>query len=343
MEKKPSLAGRLPGEIRALLGGFPSYRAEQIHNWICSGVSSFDRMGNLPLSLRKELAENYRVYSGEAGAGQEGRDGTVKLQITLEDQNKIEAVILTDGKGRKTACISTQAGCPVGCVFCKTGQLGFTRNLTALEMAEELLFLRQRAPDISHIVIMGMGEPLLNLGELRKAVAFFRDPRSVGISKRRITLSTSGITEGIYSLAGEGPGVRLALSLTAAREELRTLLIPSALSNPLPALRESLRYYQKKQKGRITLEAVLLGGVNTGAEDAGALAGFSQGLDAVVNLIPWNPVEGLFFRGLPLRPPSADETTDFADMLEKQGLAVTVRREQGRDVSGACGQLGVVN
>jgi 23S rRNA (adenine2503-C2)-methyltransferase len=343
MEKNPSLAGLSPGEIGAFLNGLPAYRANQLYKWICSGVSSFDRMENLPLSLRKDLSEQYRLYSGEVSAELEDADGTVKLQITLEDKNKIEAVILTDGEGRKTACLSTQAGCPGGCVFCKTGSLGFKRNLNAREIAEQFLFLRQKSPDISHIVIMGMGEPLLNLEELRKALAFILDKEGLNISKRRITVSTSGVAAGIYDMADRGPDIRLALSLTTAREDLRSVLMPVTLSNPLPALKKSLVYYQKKTKGRFTLEAVLLGGINTTAADADAMAGFAKGLEVIVNIIPWNPVEGLLFDGRPLMAPTAEETAAFTTMLEKRGLKVTRRFEKGRGVLGACGQLGVVS
>jgi 23S rRNA (adenine2503-C2)-methyltransferase len=340
VEAKPALAGLLPGEISGFLEPLPSFRAAQIYQWICSGAASFDNMKNLPLSLRGELAERFKLYSSQVAAELEDGDGTVKFQINLEDGCKIEAVILTDGEGRKTACLSVQAGCPAGCVFCKTGRLGFRRNLRAGEIAEELLFLRRKAPGISHIVIMGMGEPLLNLDELRRAVGFLCHSGGLNISQRRITLSTSGIVTGIKDLADNGPGIRLAFSLTTARQELREKLMPMAKANPLPDLRESLLHYQKKQKHRVTLEAVLLSGVNTGAADAEAMADFAQGLDTVINLIPWNPVEGLSFRGLPLRSPAPGETAAFAAALKKRGLNVTFRWEKGRSVSGACGQLG---
>jgi 23S rRNA (adenine2503-C2)-methyltransferase len=326
--------------MSGLLEPLPSFRAVQIYRWICSGVISFDKMKNLPLSLRGELAERFRLFGSQVTAELEDRAGTVKFQINLEDGCKIEAVILTDGEGRKTACLSVQAGCPVGCVFCKTGRLGFRRNLRAGEIVEEFLFLRRKVPGISHIVIMGMGEPLLNLEELRKAAGFFCHSGGLNISRRRITLSTSGITAGIRDLADNGPGIRLALSLTTAQQELREKLMPVARANPLPELRKSLLYYQKKQKHRITLEAVLLGGINTGTADAEAMADFARGLDTVINLIPWNPVEGLSFQGLPLRSPHPGETAAFAAALEKRGLKVTLRWEKGRSISGACGQLG---
>jgi 23S rRNA (adenine2503-C2)-methyltransferase len=335
---KPALAGLFPGEIAGLLEPLPSFRASQIHQWICKGAVSFAGMNNLPAALRDELERRFRLFSGNVSAELEDPDGTVKFQISFEDSVRIESVILTSKDGRKTACLSTQAGCPIGCVFCKTGQTGFTRDLSSGEIIEELLFLRQREKDISHLVIMGMGEPLLNLKELRRAVAYFADV--LKISKRRITLSTSGIAGGIRDFTDNGPDIRLALSLTTGRQELRERLMPVAKSNTLAELKESLIYYQKKRKRRITLEAVLLGGVNTTPADAAALAGFARGLQAVVNLIPWNPVEGLCFDGKILRPPGIAETAGFAAALKEKGLNVTFRYEKGRGVLGACGQLG---
>jgi 23S rRNA (adenine2503-C2)-methyltransferase len=254
-------------------------------------------------------------------------------------------VLLTDAEDRQTACLSTQAGCPVGCVFCKTGALGFRRNLGADEIVEQFLHLRsiglQSAnPTISNIVVMGMGEPLLNLPELSRAMAIITHPEGMGLSKRRITLSTSGVAAGIRALADEGPDLRLAVSVTTADQALRDQLMPISRANPLPELKAALQYHQQKRGRRVTLEAVLLGGVNTRDEDARALVGFAHGLDAAVNLIPWNPVEGLSFRGQPLREPTAGEIAQFGRELERGGLAVTRRFRKGRSVSGACGQLG---
>jgi 23S rRNA (adenine2503-C2)-methyltransferase len=204
------------------------------------------------------------------------------------------------------------------------------------------LRLRGKEPEISHVVIMGMGEPLLNLEELRKAIGFMTFAEGLNISKRRITLSTCGIVPGILDLAEKGPGVRLAVSLTSARQELRERLMPIARAYPLPLLKESLLEYQRKMKRRITLEAVLLGGINTGAEDARAIADFAGGLETVINLIPWNTVEGVDFEGSPLRPPGQREVSGFASALEKQGLKVTRRMGRGSGISGACGQLGAL-
>ena len=343
--KKPVLAGHSPEKtgyiLKSVFGDkFPDFRARQICKWIIQGASSFSEMNNIPLSLRDDLANAFNLFSSKPGLKITDKDGTVKIQIILEDNNKIEAVILHDGKGRKTACLSTQAGCAGACVFCKTGSLGFKRNLEAGEIIEEFLFMKSFDSDISHIVIMGMGEPLLNLDELRKAITFFTEKDSIGISKRRITLSTAGIADGIRDLADNGPDIRLAFSLTSAREELRRKLMPIALSNPLPLIKESLLHYQKKQKSRITLEAVLLSGINTSEEEARAMAEFAGGLDCVINLIPWNSVENLEFENRLLVPPSPKETALFATSLKNKKLNVTMRMGKGKNVSGACGQLG---
>ena len=342
MIHKPVLAGRLVEELAELLKAYPPFRSRQIHKWICGGAGTFDEMSNLPLPLRKELAEKYSLLSGTVSSELQDTDGTVKLGITLEDGAVIEAVILSDGEGRKTACLSTQAGCAAACVFCKTGTLGFQRNLLAAEIAGQFLHLKRKDAAISHIVIMGMGEPLLNLGELRKALSFFMESGGLAISKRRITLSTCGIKKGILDFAERGPDIRLALSLTTARQELRERLMPISRENPLPQIKEALLKYQEKRERRITLELVLLGGINTGISDAQAAANFGAGLDAVINLIPWNPVGGLEFEGRPLRPPTPGETADFTAALKNCGLTVTRRFRKGAGISGACGQLGQV-
>jgi len=338
--KKPVLAGLSIRELKELLSPYPSFRSAQIWQWIVSGAFSFGEMSNLPVPMRRELAEKYELVSGRLVSELHDRDGSIKLGIEEEDGTVIEAVILTDGKDRKTACISTQAGCPMGCVFCKTGSLGFRRNLSAQEISGQFLHLRGREKEISHIVIMGMGEPLLNMGELKKALDFITTKDGLDLSKRRITLSTCGIVNGILDLANNGPDIRLALSLTSARNGLRQRLMPGSHENPLPRLKEALLLHQKKRKRRITLEMVLLGGINTGNEDVTATVDFASGLDVVVNLIPWNPVSGLEFEGRPLKPPAPKEASGFAAALKKAGVKITWRIEKGQSISGACGQLG---
>jgi len=337
---KTILSGLTSDEMRPILSNYPSFRSSQIYKWIISGIDSFEGMNNLPLPLRRELAEKCTLNPGKVTSTQRDTDGTVKLAISMDDGAVIEAVIIRDGKDRITACLSTQAGCPAGCVFCKTGMIGYKRNLTASEIASQFLLLKKNEKGISHIVIMGMGEPLLNLDELRKAINFFTDKKGLNISKRRITVSTYGIAKGILDLANNGPDIRLALSLTTANDELRQRLIPASRENPLPRVKEALLYYQKKAKRRITLEMVLLKGINTGASDAKAVREFAQGMDTVINLIPWNPVEGIEFEGVPLCAPTQKEITDYALALENEGLKVTLRLKKGRGISGACGQLG---
>ncbi|MCL2809405.1 MAG: 23S rRNA (adenine(2503)-C2)-methyltransferase, partial [Treponema sp.] len=189
-------------------------------------------------------------------------------------------------------------------------------------------------------VIMGMGEPLLNLENLREAISFFCDPHGMNISRRRITVSTCGICDGLFDIARNGPYIRLALSLVTANTDLRQKLMPISKSNPLKKIKEALLLFQKKSKSRITLEIPLLGGINTSNKDACSIAEFAKGLDTVINIIPWNPVPDLLFEGKPLNEPDKKEVQDFIRMLEYQKLKVTKRLHKGRSIMGACGQLG---
>ncbi|MDR2716642.1 MAG: 23S rRNA (adenine(2503)-C(2))-methyltransferase RlmN [Treponema sp.] len=346
----PVLCGMPVEELAERLSPLPRFRAAQISKWIASGVSSFDEMDNLPLPLRTELAGRFTLRPNVTVQKHSSSDGTVKLALRFADGARIEAVLLSDNSGRRTACLSTQAGCPAGCVFCKTGA-GFLRNLTAAEIVEQFLQLRTLADDsassgmspttlpISNIVVMGMGEPLLNLAELRRALAVISSKEGLHFSRRRITVSTCGIARGITDLTDQGPAVRLALSLTTADENLRRRLMPITVREPLAAVKKALRHFQDSGGGRITLEAVLLGGINTRDEDAAGMARFARGLDAAVNLIPWNPVKGLEFEGKTLRQPSTAEIESFTQRLKTLGLNVTRRYRRGRGVMGACGQL----
>ena len=335
---KIALAGLLPEEICSSFSLSPSFRGNQLFLWIGKGVDSFDAMTNLSAELRASLAEKAILRSTRVSDVLKADDGTVKLQIETEDALAVETVLLTDKAGRKTACVSCQAGCAMGCAFCKTGTLGLARNLSAAEIVEQFLYLEKHAGTLDNIVFMGMGEPLLNLEAVRKAIVVLTDKRGRNLSSRRITVSTVGIVSGIYDLADNGPAVRLALSLTTADEELRKELMPASLTNPLRDLRKAVSYYIEKTGKRVTLEAVLLSGKNMSEKDADALIAFAKGLDVHVNLIPWNPVEGLSFA-----TPSQDETAQFVSRLEKGGLNVTLRMHRGKSISGACGQLGKTN
>lgn len=334
------LSGLCPEQIQSLFPSLPVFRGKQVFEWIARGAASFDAMTNLPLNLRKQFRESSVIYSSSINRKLEDEDGTVKIQLTLKDGANIEAVLLSDGDGRRTACLSSQAGCPMGCVFCKTGQLGFLRNLDAAEIVEQFLHLKSLCQDISNIVVMGMGEPLLNLAALRQALAVICHPEGLGLSRRRITVSTAGIAEGIREMADHGPETRLAVSITSADEELRARLMPVNKNSSLSSLKDALLYYQSQKDRRITLEAVLLGGVNTRQKDIDAMVSFARGLDCIINLIPWNPVDGLSFQGTWLKEPKSLEIDNFSRQLEKKGLNVTRRYRKGRGVSGACGQLG---
>ena len=352
MAVSSALVGYGPEELRAILD-LPPYRATQIFKWISRGVGSFQDMTDLSLDLRRRLTESCQIYSTEEEVRLKDRDGTEKIRIRLNTGEAVEAALLLDRSGRRTACLSTQAGCPMGCVFCKTGSMGLLKNLDAGEIVEQFLHLRSAGSllkpkaehpdpiDIDNIVLMGMGEPLLNLIPLRQALGVLMDPRGMSFSRRRITISTSGVIAGIRDLADNGPDVRLAVSLTTAEGALREKLMPVAKANPLPALREAIRYYQAKTRRRVTLELVLLGGINTRPADLDALKDFMEGLKAAVNLIPWNSVPGLCFEGVPLQEPTRQELAAFNAGLLARGIRVVTQRvSRGRAISGACGQLG---
>lgn len=333
--EKIILPGLLPDEITESLNLQQKFRGLQIFKWIGSGTTSFDQMTNLSKDVRQMLSERAVLRSSKVTQTLKDPDGTIKLQITLSDGRAVETVLLTDKEGRKTACVSCQAGCAMKCAFCQTGTLGLARNLTAAEIVEQFLFLEQECGHLDNIVFMGMGEPMMNLEGIRKAIAVLTDKRGRNLSGRRITLSTSGIIKGIYDLADNGPNIRLAVSLTTANEDLRTELMPVNKGNPLPELRKAIDYYAKKSGRRVTLEAALLAGKNTDKESAEKMISFAKGIDVNVNLIPWNPVATL-----PFTEPSNSEVHFFVNYLEKAGVNVTLRTKRGRKIGGACGQLG---
>ncbi len=335
MSEKILLAGLTPEEISSSLQLKPAFRAKQVYEWIAKGVESFDQMTNIDKATREKLADSALLRSSSVSQVLRDPDGTIKLQITLNDGRAIETVLLTDKEGRKTACVSCQAGCAMKCAFCQTGQLGLGRNLTAGEIVEEFLFMEKEAGKLDNIVFMGMGEPFQNLDAIRKAVAVLTDPKGRALSSRRITVSTCGLIKGIYDLANFGPKMRLAISLTTADEDLRNELMPVTKGNPLPELKKAIAYFIEKTGKRVTLEAALLSGKNTGRESADRLIDFARGLDVYINLIPWNPVPGLDFE-----TPSPEETRNFVRLLENANLNVNLRTRRGEKIGGACGQLG---
>ena len=334
--EKIVLTGLLPQEIVEKLNLSQSFRGKQIFKWISCGLSDFDSMTNLSLELRNELKEKASCRSTKINDVLTDPDGTIKIVVGLEDGNCVETVLLTDKEGRKTACVSCQAGCAMKCAFCMTGTLGLARNLTAAEIVEQFLYMEEKAGTLDNIVFMGMGEPMQNLDAIRKTIEILCNKDGRALSSKRITLSTCGIVKGIYDLADKGPNIRLAVSLTTADEELRKELMPvSTGDNNLTALREAIKYYADKSGKRVTLEAALLHEKNTSQKSAQNMIDFAKGLDVNINLIPWNPVASL-----PFTEPTQNEIKNFTDTLEKAGLNVTLRTRRGRKIGGACGQLG---
>ena len=333
--EKIILSGLLPDEISQKLNLTQGFRARQIFKWIGSGISDFDGMTNLSLDLRNQLKESCLLRSSRIENILKDPDGTIKLQIELSDKNIVETVLLTDKEGRKTACVSCQAGCAMKCAFCMTGTLGLSRNLEAYEIVEQFLFLEEICGKLDNIVFMGMGEPMQNLDGIRKAISILCHKEGRALSSKRITLSTCGIIKGIYDLADKGPHIRLAVSLTTANEDLRREIMPVTGGNPLSELKKAIAYYAEKSGRRVTLEAALLGGKNTDETSARNMIDFARGADVNINLIPWNPVASL-----PFTEPSSNEVKSFVARLEKAGLNVTLRTRRGRKIGGACGQLG---
>ena len=284
-----SLTGLTPDEIASVTGIKQKYRNRQIAEWLIKGVESFDEMTNLPAALRTELSEKYRIFSSKIKTIETGDDGTVKAAFELSDGELIEAVLLTDENGRKTACISSQVGCAMGCSFCRTGRMGFRRNLDSKEIIEQYVQLRNYAGDIGNIVYMGMGEPLKNLAEVEKSILFFTSEEGLNMSARRLTVSTCGIVEGIKRLGRGIPPVRLAVSLVTADPQKRSEIMPVNITNSLEALKAALLDYQESGGRRITLECAVIKGINDSAEAASEICDWAEGLSVNVNVIPWNP------------------------------------------------------
>lgn len=329
------LSALLPEELFEQLKLLQTFRAKQIFKWIGSGAKDFDCMTNLSLDLRNQLKEQAVIYSSSIEKVFKDPDGTIKLQIRLCDGNIVETVLLTDREGRKTACVSCQAGCAMKCAFCMTGTLGLSRNLESFEIVEQFLFLEAECGRLDNIVFMGMGEPMQNLSSIRKAISVLCHKDGRALSSKRITISTCGIVKGIYDLADNGPHIRLAVSLTTANEELRREIMPVTSGNPLSELKKAISYYAEKSGKRVTLEAALLGGRNTDEQSAKNMIEFASGADVNINLIPWNPVPSL-----PFSEPTSSEVKSFVSRLERAGLNVTLRTRRGRKIGGACGQLG---
>lgn len=332
-----SLYGMRPNEILGALGLERAYQGKQIYRWLTRGASEFSQMTDLSKQLREELGDAMPVLaSSEVVDTQTDSTGATKLAIKLHDGAIVECVLLTDRDGRKTACLSSQVGCAMGCRFCRTGTMGLVRNLKAFEIIEQFVHLRAIAPDTSHIVYMGMGEPMANFTEVIQSITYLHDPEGFDIGLRRITISTCGLVPGILQLAELNLPVKLAVSLVTADDALRSDIMPVNNAYPLDELKKALLRFQHVSGKRFTLEYVMLHNQNTDPESAKKLAHFIRGLEVMVNLIPWNPAAELDWE-----TPSKREIDAFTRELDLLGVPYTRRFSRGRGVNGACGQLAV--
>jgi 23S rRNA (adenine2503-C2)-methyltransferase len=317
--------------------GLPAYRRAQIRHWLFAGrARSFDDMTDLPKSLRDELAADFALWTARVVLHKTAPDRTEKLLLELADGEQIECVLLRDGP-RRTICISTQVGCAMGCAFCASGLAGVARNLTAGEIVEQMLLLDRLLPDderLSHVVVMGMGEPLANLDRLLAALGEATAPDGLGISPRRITISTVGLPEAIHRLAETDPRYNLAVSLHAPDDALRRELVKVSRNIPLAEILKAADHYFQASGRRLTFEYVLLAGVNDQLDHARRLDALLGRRTALVNLIPYNPVAGL-----PFHTPSAAAVRRFVETLRSAGLNVQVRERKGERIDAACGQL----
>jgi 23S rRNA (adenine2503-C2)-methyltransferase len=328
-----------PDEIVALVVslGQPPYRGRQLASWVyAKGVADFSAMSDLPRELRERLTAIAVVAPPEVTACRVSRDRSTKLDLRLADGRVIQSVVMPDGD-RLTLCVSTQVGCGFGCAFCLTGTMGLVRNLTAGEIVGQVWAARATlAPGarLTHVVFMGMGEPLANYAATVKALRVLVAPLGFGFSPRRITVSTVGLVRGLERLARENLRVNLAVSLHAATDEARGRLMPVNRGWGLDDLLAACRRFPLPVRQRMTFEYTLLDGVNDSAEDARRLVRRLQGLRAKVNLIPFNEWPGATF----CRPP-AERILAFQRALLDAGLTATIRWSKGEDVGAACGQL----
>ena len=321
----------------------PSYRAGQLTDWLYKKrASSFDEMTDLPQSLRAQLAEQFSFDKIDVVRLLGSSDTTQKFLFRLGDGSLIESVLIPASPAfygmrsdRRTICISTQVGCAYGCKFCASGLDGFSRNLCANEIVDQIIAVeRESRGKIDNIVFMGMGEPLANFDNLMRAISIINAPWGLGIGARHITLSTSGLAPQIRELAEKPLQIRLAISLHGATDEVRNQIMPINRRYNIEKLLEACDYYVAQKKQRITFEYILIENINDSKDQAHALVKHAQRLKAKVNLIPYNTVEGL-----PWSRPSRNRQEIFLAILREHGVAATLRREKGHDIQAACGQL----
>ncbi len=323
----------------------PPMRVSQIRRQILANrATTFEDMTDLPKELRAELAASFVVFSTRAERHLFApSDDTHKLVLRLHDDRMIECVLIQDA-GRATACVSTQVGCGMGCVFCASGLNGVERNLSAAEIVEQLVRLRNltdptttnpdRSKRLTHVVVMGMGEPLANLEELLEALATAGDKNGLCIGQRHVTISTVGLPAKIRQLADVGKQYHLAVSLHAPNDALRTQIVPTNDKTGVTAILNAADDFYKQTGRQVTYEYVVLGGLNDGPTQAKQLALLLAGRKAHVNLIPWNDVEGL-----PYRRPADEALQGLIETLRRAGVSVKVRKRKGSEIDAACGQL----
>ena len=344
MDSRKSILSLSLEEIGAQLRewGQPAYRAKQIADWLYQKrVSSFEAMSDLPNELRMRLAAEFAFSTAEVVRLLGSKDTTQKFLFRLHDGNLIESVLIPaspalygERSNRRTLCVSSQVGCAYGCKFCASGLDGWSRNLEAGEIVQQLIAVEEKAGErIDNVVFMGMGEPLANLPNLLRAIRIINEPWGLEIGARHITVSTSGLAPQIRELANESTQFRLALSLHGATDEVRSQIMPVNRKYPLKVLLEACDYYVAKKR-RMLFEYILIADVNDTDEQAHELAKHSQRLSAKINLIPYNTVEGLEWAR-----PSRPRQERFHSILQEHGVVATLRREKGHDIAAACGQL----
>jgi 23S rRNA (adenine2503-C2)-methyltransferase len=317
--------------------GEQKFRADQIRKWIFGKrIGDFEAMTDISAGLRRKLAEEFDFSASEVSAHQVSQDGTEKLLLQLRDGERIECVLMREDD-RRTICVSTQVGCGMGCVFCASGLLGLTRSLTTGEILEQVLRLDRLLPiteRITNVVVMGMGEPLANLPNLLKALSALEEKGGMGMSTRRVTISTVGLPEKIRELAKVGKAYNLAISLHAPENTLRNELVPVNQRIGLEAIMQAADEFFDTTGRRVTYEYVMLRERNDGPDEARQLAKLLHGRNAHVNLIPMNSVGEL-----PYHDPGAERLRQFVAILENAGIVATVRKRKGADIDAACGQL----
>ncbi len=335
--KKKELKGIPPEKLEEFFVSLSEepYRARQVMRWIYKrGETDFNNMTDLPFPLREKLSSIARISQIKLVDTQQSEDGSRKYLFQLEDTERIESVFIP-ADNRRTLCISSQVGCPMGCRFCATGQIGFKRNLTPSEIIDQLLQVTIKEPGIeriSNVVFMGMGEPLLNYENVCDAIRIMRSGYGFGFGGRKISLSTCGLPDKMRELARSGLRIKLAISLCTARENIRKKLMPKAAK--IKDTIEAAKFYADETGRWITVEYILLGGISDTISEAKRLVKLVKGAPIKVNLIPFNPVQGLDFEA-----PSNRDLYRFQAVLLEAGITATIRHSKGKDILGACGQL----